>query len=125
MTETSPSKSHEGNLCWNCAHLGGCLHASGRVKRCGKFELWVCLCEDGRQDLWKDPAMEAPVPRKAAAKICGLGVRTVIRYAKREGKRKVLFDLFRKKGYIVEFRPDRVWKGTQVYQIYVIGREKA
>lgn len=86
------SKSHEGDLCWNCAHLGGCLQASGRVKRCGKFELWGCLSEDGRQDLWKDPKMETPVPRKEAAKICGLGIRTVIRYVKREGKRKVLFE---------------------------------
>ena len=73
----------------------------------------------GKIQRWKRPCRERRLQRYAA-----WGVRTVIRYAKREGKRKVLFDLFRKKGFIVEFRPDRVWKGTQVYQIYVIGREK-
>ena len=64
--------------------------------------------------------METPVPREAAAKICGLGTRTVIRYAKRERTRKMLVDLFREKGYMIEFRPDRLWKGCPVYQIYII-----
>lgn len=112
MTETSPSKSHEGDLCWNCAHLGGCLQASGRVKRCGKFKLW------------EEPAIEKPLPRAKVAKICGLNIRTVTRYSKNEWGRKKLESLFRAKGIGVMFRPDRVWKGTQVYQIYVIGREK-
>lgn len=115
---------HEGDLCWNCAHLGGCLQASGRVTRCGRFDRWVCLSEDGCQDLWKDPKMETPVPREAAAKICGLGTRTVIRYAKRERTRKMLVDLFREKGYMIEFRPDRLWKGVPVYQIYIIKEVK-
>ena len=109
MTETSPSKSHEGDLCWNCAHLGGCLHASGRVKRCGKFELWE---EPGGKLL----------TRAQAAEILGLGICTVIKYSHLYPK--LLLSRLHAKGLQAELRLMWYRGGKPVYQIYVIGREK-